>query len=46
MQSKGKITMPNFGEVTAFFLGKDVIWGMTYKILIDFISTVEALKTL
>lgn len=45
IQSNGKTTLPNFGEVPAFILGNDVVWGMTYKILSDFIRIVETLKT-
>ena len=44
VQSNGKTALPNFGEVPAFILGNAVVWGMTYKILIDFIRIVEALK--
>jgi 8-oxo-dGTP pyrophosphatase MutT (NUDIX family) len=45
VQSNGKTRLPNFGEVPAFVLENVVVWGMTYKILSDFILSVETLKT-
>jgi 8-oxo-dGTP pyrophosphatase MutT (NUDIX family) len=45
LQSKGKTAVPNIGEVPAFLVKNTVVWGMTYRILLDFTQTVEALKT-
>ncbi|MCL4429684.1 MAG: CoA pyrophosphatase [Chloroflexi bacterium] len=43
-QSEGKSMQQGF-EVSAFLLPNAVVWGITYKILSDFIKTVEAAKT-
>ncbi len=45
VKTKGKTVEPGFGEVSAFLLDNAVVWGITYKILRDFYSTCDAMKT-
>ena len=34
----------DFGEVPAYTVGRTVIWGLTYRVLEDFVRTVELVK--
>lgn len=43
VQGKGSVEF-DFGEVPAYTVGRTVIWGLTYRVLEDFIRTVELVK--
>ena len=43
IQSRGKTVQPDFGEVSAFLLQDEVVWGITYKILQNLHRTLQAL---
>jgi 8-oxo-dGTP pyrophosphatase MutT (NUDIX family) len=43
IRGKGSVEF-DFGEVPAYTVGRTVIWGLTYRILEDFIRTVELVK--
>jgi 8-oxo-dGTP pyrophosphatase MutT (NUDIX family) len=43
VQSKGTAQF-SFGEFPAYILGKDVVWGLTYKILSELIQAVQAVE--
>jgi len=43
IRGKGIIEF-DFGEVSAYTVGHTVIWGLTYRVLEDFIRTVERAK--
>ena len=44
VKTKGKTVESGFGEVSAFLVDNSVVWGITYGILQDFFSIVEAVK--
>lgn len=43
VQGKGSVEF-DFGEVPAFIVGRSVIWGLTFRVLEEFISTFEVVK--
>ena len=45
IKSEGITAELGYGHVPAFLLENVVVWGITYKILSEFIKIVEALKT-